>query len=71
MDLCGHEEGIQSVSRPLMIEKIGADLEKIGIKTTLKSPYLDGDVRESLQHRSGSALSGALPQGIRSPGEQR
>jgi peptide/nickel transport system substrate-binding protein len=38
MDLWGHKEGIQGVSPPLMIEKIGADLEKIGIKTTLKSP---------------------------------
>ena len=38
MDLWGHEEGIQGVSPPLMIEKIGADLDKIGIKTTLKSP---------------------------------
>ena len=38
MDLWGHKEGIQGVSPPLMIEKIGADLEKIGIKTTLKAP---------------------------------
>jgi peptide/nickel transport system substrate-binding protein len=38
MDLWGHKEGIQGVSPPLMIEKIGADLEQIGIKTTLKSP---------------------------------
>ena len=59
MDLWGHKEGIQGVSPPLMIEKIGADLAEIGIKTTLKSPTWTV-MFESLYSTDAEAHSPAL-----------
>ena len=38
MDLWAHKESLFGVDPPLVIEKLGADLEEVGIKTTLKAP---------------------------------